>query len=294
MTREELNIRIEKKNADIAKIQKRIDKWTKGMNEEAKSIAAACELVYDDPKYKEAYNAYNEYKKSHEKDPTVYRQDYEWNKGPNFGEAYSAYRDLAEAKATLNKYLVQLDKLTNFEKEEKIEALWNFLLTWRQRTYDYYINEVRVYADLKKNYENALDEYKNSDEFKKELEYYKVYRPNYRWAEYDIENKFHKHYYDNVDRLTKEIYLYGGKVDEAKLNKYLDKEVQQKYTKLVHDVTEKAGEIVDASNLKINARGEINGRIKGTKNDVDLWLTLSAVDSDYMVPHYRGYCHIAK
>ena len=61
----------------------------------------------------------------HEQDPTVFRQDYEWNKGPQFDEAYSAYRDLAESKRTLEKYRNQLDKLNNFNNMEKIPAIWN-------------------------------------------------------------------------------------------------------------------------------------------------------------------------
>ncbi len=295
MTKEELNTRIEKKNTEIAKIEKRINKWTTGMNDEAKAIVAACELVYDDPKLSTARKAFNEYHETHGNDPTVYRQDYEWNKGPNFQEAYRAYRDLAEAKATLNKYLVQLDKLSNFEKEDKIEAIWNFLKEWRQMAYDWYVNEVKIYNDLKNNYKEAWEEYKNSVEYEDSMNYYKSYRPNYRWAEYDIENKFERDYYKDIDNFTRDISLRNGKVDEEKLNKVLDKELRDKYTKLVNDVTSKAGEITDASGLRVNARGEINGRIVGTKNTVDLWLTLvNGEGQGIQRPHYRGYCNIAK
>lgn len=91
------------------------------MNEEAKKLVAACELVYGDPKSEAAYKEYKTYQESHYKDPTVYRQDYEWNKGPNFEEAYRAYRDLAETKATLNKYRTQLNKIENFNNMEKYQ-----------------------------------------------------------------------------------------------------------------------------------------------------------------------------
>lgn len=287
MTKEELNKRIEKKNQEIEKIQKRIDKWTKGMNEEAKAIVAACELVYDNPKLAEARKKYEEYEKDHENDPTVYNPN-DWNKGPQLGEAYRAYRDLAEAKSTLNKYLVQLDKLANFEKEEKITAIWDFLMNWRQEAYDYYVNEVRLFTELKNNYKEAWEAFKNSVDYEDQKNSYN----NYRWADYEIENRFRRKYYQDIDSLTRDITLPHGKVDEAKLNKYLDEEVRRKYTRLVNEVTEKAGEITDASNLKINARGEINGRIKGTKNDVDLWLTF--VPGEIQSPHYRGYIRVAK
>ena len=289
MTKEELNIKIDKKKAEIAKIQKRIDKWTQGMNEEAKAIVAACELLYNDPKLPEARKREEQYAKEHDNDSTVFNQS-DWNKGPQLGEAYRAYRDLAEAKGTLNKYLVQLDKLTNFEKEEKIPAIWDFLMNWRKQAYDYYLNQVRIFTELKDNYQEAWEKYKNS------VDYEDAFNAlgNYRWKESELESRFRRKYYQDIDSLTRDITLRHGKVDEEKLNKHLDEEVRNKYTRLVNDVTEKAGEIVDASALRVNARGEINGRIKGTKNDVDLWLTLSAIDSDYMVPHYRGYCRVAK
>ena len=63
MTKEELELRIERVKENISKIEKRIAKWTSGMNDEAKSLVAACELLYDDPKMKAAYDAYANYKK---------------------------------------------------------------------------------------------------------------------------------------------------------------------------------------------------------------------------------------
>ena len=84
MTEQEIKTRIDKKEKEIQKIEKRIQKWTTGMNEEAKQIVAACELVYEDPQYKPAYQTYKQDKEKHEQDKTVFRQDDEWNKCPQF------------------------------------------------------------------------------------------------------------------------------------------------------------------------------------------------------------------
>ena len=172
MTEQEIKARIEKKEKDIQKIEKRIQKWTSGMNEEAKAIVAACELVYEDPQYKLAYQTYKQYKEKHEQDPTVFRQDYEWNKGPQFDEAYSAYRDLAESKRTLEKYKNQLDKLNNFNNMEKIPAIWNFLQEWRKQAYEYFVENIKLYAKLKAEQEDKWAEYKETDEYKTRLTMY--------------------------------------------------------------------------------------------------------------------------
>ena len=80
MTKEQLQTRIEKKKQDIAKIEKRIAKWTKGMNPEAEALCAASELTYNDPGYEQAYRNYIAYERNHKDDKTVYNAD--WNKVP--------------------------------------------------------------------------------------------------------------------------------------------------------------------------------------------------------------------
>lgn len=263
MTREEILKRIEKKQSDIKKIEKRIEKWTTGMSEEAKKIASDCELVYDDPKYKEAYNKYKEYSKEHEQDPTVFRQDYEWNKGPQFDEAFSAYRDLAESKRTLEKYKNQLNKLNNFNNMEKIPAIWNFLQEWRKQAYEYFVENIKLYVKLKAEEEDKWAEYKETDEYKTRLTMYSG-----RSGEYHIRSNWREEYYSPIHRITEDVYTYNGKWDDVKLNKILDKDVVNKYNDFINRITEKAGKIIDVSRLKIAGNGIINGIVKGEKNNV--------------------------
>ena len=144
MTKEELTQRIEKcnlKDLKIEKINKRIEKWSKGMRPEAIEICKAFgDGIYGTPKYQEARIKYDEFKKNNidgiwSRDPKLNDlfNPNDWNKGPNFNELYSAYRDLAETKNTLDKYRTQFDKLLNFENEEKIEVIWSFLQNWKRR-----------------------------------------------------------------------------------------------------------------------------------------------------------------
>lgn len=289
MTKQELQARIEKKEKDISKIEKRIAKWTNGMNDEAKELCAACELTYEDPKRSQARAAWNQYNKDHSKDPTVYRQDWENNKGPNFDEAYRAYTDLAEQKATLQKYKIALDKLSNFENEKKIAVIWEFLQNWRKEAYDYFVDNVKLYYKLKSEEDQKWEEYKQTDEFKKALELGKQYRASWS-AEYKLKNQWEEKYYRYIENTTKNIYLYKGTYDDAKLNKILDQEIKAKYTNLVNQVTAKAGEIVDASGLSIDQKGNIAGFIEGTKANVALWTTF--VEGEIQCPHYRSYVSV--
>ena len=288
MTEQEIKTRIDKKEKEIQKIEKRIQKWTTGMNEEAKQIVAACELVYEDPQYKLAYQTYKQYKEKHEQDPTVFRQDYEWNKGPQFDEAYSAYRDLAESKRTLEKYKNQLDKLNNFNNMEKIPAIWNFLQEWRKQAYEYFIENIQLYAKLKSEQEEKWAEYKETDEYKTKLTAYSS-----RYGDYWIKNTWEQNYYSPIHRVTEDVYTYNGKWDDVKLNKILDKDVQNKYNDFVNRITEKAGNILDASNLKIAGNGVINGFVQGDKNKVKVE-TITAGGYNIQILHYRILVNIIK
>ena len=294
MTEQEIKTRIDKKEKEIQKIEKRIQKWTTGMNEEAKQIVMACELTYEDPEYKPAFQRFKQYKEEHKTDPTVSRQDYEWNKGPQFDEAYRSYRDLAEAKQTLEKYKNQLNKLNNFNNMEKIPAIWNFLQEWRKQAYEYFIENIQLYAKLKAEQEKKWAEYKETDEYKTLNAY------SGRYGDYGIKSKWEQNYYSPIHRVTQDVYTYNGKWDDVKLNKILDKDVQNKYNDFVNRITEKAGNILDASNLKIAGNGVINGFVQGDKNKVKVeTITAGGYNTDIIVNvkhgqilHYRVLVNI--
>lgn len=300
MTKEELQKRIDKKNQEIEKINRRIEKWSKGLRPADIDVckpfgnciygSAPRNVNWRDyhgtPEYQEASKNYNNYVDSHNDIPT----SDDWSKGPNIGELKSAYRDLGEARYTLAKYQDELKNLDKFDSEEKVEVIWNFLQDWKKRSNEYYHNNAELYGKLNSTYEQNWNKYQNSVEYEDEYNQLKKY-VNSDWrVKYELEAKFRLNYYEPIDRFTKEISDKRGNVDEDKLNKALDKEVRIKYERLVAEVTEKAGEILDASNLRIDAKGEINGYIKGTKNNVELWATISG--GVIQRTHIRSYIRI--
>lgn len=288
MTKQELESRIMKKNKEIEKIEKRISKWTEGMNEEAKNLCAACELMPNDKDFKNIRKNWFDYKMNNYNNPDVFRQDYE-NKGPNFDEAYRAYRDLGDVKATLNKYNEQLKKLEEFANTEKIKVIWDFLTTWKENAYNYVIGNVEEYFKLKQNYNKAEDEYLETVKDKIENASFN----NKMTVKVRLINAFKDKYYKNIDALTKEIYLGYGRYDDEKLKKILDKNVQHKYTKFISQIEEKAGTIKDVAGLRIGLKGDINGYVIGDKNKVHVE-TITAGGYNIQCLHYRTLVNTIK
>lgn len=296
MNKEELLARIAKKEKDIEKIQKRIAKWSKGLRPED---IAVCEpfgnCIYGTvPRgqrwadyhgteaYQAAAKAYREYKDAHEKDiPT----SDDWSKGPNIGELRAAYVDLGEARNTLNNYKLQIEKMDNFEKAEKIKVIWDFLTDWENKVYNWYLNNAETYFKLKQGYEEesyeALVKWENENPKPDKDVDYSIYR---KWdgARYRFEKNFEERYYSEIDTLTKNLINFkfeyddnayglrskakyaGYDFDTEKLKELIKKEKQSKYEDMVNRVTSITGPITDASNLSIgNQRGELNGIIIG-------------------------------
>lgn len=295
MEREELLRRIEKKEKDIQKIEKRIAKWSKGLREQDIEVLVPFgNCVYGSAprgsrwndyhgtkEFQVAYENYKEYK-AREEDNIPSSDD--WNKGPNFSEAYSAYRDLGEARNTLANYKIALEKLDNFENEEKIEAIWNFLCAWEQNAYNWYLENAKKYFELKCNYSTAkanwMKEYleRNPQPSKEDAKALSNWKWNYNRAE----RRFGENYFQGINSLTTDItsvhghytdydenynreYVYDSyKVDTEKLAKVLSEEKSKKYVDLVKRVTAVVGNIVDAKDLRIGVKnGEINGIVVG-------------------------------
>lgn len=320
MERQELLNRIEKKNKDIAKIEKRIAKWSSGLRPEDIEICKPFgNCVYGTAPRgtswsnyhgtKEFQVAYDNYKNYKAKEGDNIPSSDDWNKGPNIGELYSAYRDLGEARNTLANYQIALEKMDNFEKEEKIEALWEFLCEWENKAYNWYLENAKKYFELKRDYVNAkkiwekdyLEEnpMPNRDENPNDYKYWDRAK---RYAKSNWEER----YWNPINGLTSDItrvhghyvgeypnreYVYDSyDVDTEKLAKVLSEEKTKKYQDLVKRVTSVVGNIVDASNLRIGVKnGEINGVVVGDRSKARVE-TISA-SGPIQCFHYRVLVH---
>lgn len=198
-----------------------------------------------------------------------------------YGDLRYRQRDLEEAQATLAKYETQLNKQINYENETKIETIWNFLQQWKANAYNFFVENAKLYHELISNYEIAKEEAIKNGEYdwlKERCSGWKL--------DYEIRRRFEEEYYKDIHSMTKNLYRYGGKVDEQKLEKFLNAEVDAKYKNLVKRITEKAGEIIDANGLYIARNGEINGLVKGSKRSVKVE-TIGAGGYNIQIFHFR-------
>ena len=308
MEAKDLIKKIDNKKVEIGKIYKRIEKWTKGLRPQDIEVLKAFEdLEYDSDKWMEAVAKYRSYRDA-EKNNIPSSDD--WNKGPNFYEAYSAYDNLGEAKRTLHKYEIQLTKINNFENEEKIEAIWTFLCEWETKCHDWYLKNAERYLRLKQHYSEAKAQWEKNYLAEDPEPDTKDTHNHYTWKRYYevCLRNWKNDYFNGINQLTIEItrleghytdydenynreYVYDSfKVNEEMLSKYLKEEKTRKYQDLVKRVSEKVGVISDASGLKIGRQnGEINGVVVGDKGKAKVE-TISAF-GPIQCFHYRVLVH---
>lgn len=275
MTKEELQQRIEKKQQDIAKKERNLVKYI--VDDE---FTAMCDRYFQTADKTELL----QYKKDH---------NLMW-----LPEYYGKRLELEDAKKTLNKYIVELDKLNNFDNEEKIEVIWNFLQDWKEKTYQWFLLNSKKYFELKKDEKEEYAKFLKSEygvEDEKELDWR---------SRSTAQHRFMKDYYFSIHSLTKEIvsikYKYtevdlfktirtidSYTVDEELLMKKLDKDVKTKYTNLINEITHITGEITDASCLRIGGKGDINGTVKGVKGTANVNTFMAGIYHIVQCPHYR-------
>ena len=75
------------------------------------------------------------------------------------------------------------------------------------------------------------------------------------------------------------------------MNKDLDKEADAKYDDIVNRTIELVGKIIDASNLSIGMKGDLNGVIEGEKGKAKVE-TIGAGGYNIQCFHFRTLIHL--
>ena len=216
--------------------------------------------------------------------------------------------DLDSCKRVCENWEIKLNERINKDNIEKISSIWQFLCEWEKKSIEWYKENCKLYFELKKSYEKKLTEYKNSDLFKERLEarleqYNKEYlERNGRWLEsivkHSLENNFEDNYYNAIDVFTKAITKFrwrnnkrvGYEVDEARLEKEVAKEKEKKYFDLVNRITKVIGKIINASDLRVGPKGELEGIVEGEKGKVRVE-TVGAGGYNIQRFHFRTLVH---
>lgn len=268
MTKEQLKERIEKSIVKIEKLENKVTKYSKLVSQEFK-------WLIDEVLRTKDYSKLREYNKM--------KHDSHYCQGDE-SDYYNAKSDLESAINTYNNYVVKLKELEQYESEEKIEAIWNFLTEWKEKAYNWYIENAKLFIELKNNYDQEWEKVK--EEYAYESNYTSYSGQIIKRTKYN-ETKFRVNYYFKVSTLAKEIVGHRNNIDTAKLNDTLEKEKDRKYKDLISRVTKVIGKITDASELKIGKQnGEINGVISGELGKCSVE-TISAGGYNIQCFHYR-------
>lgn len=263
MNKEELNKRIEAVKTKIEKAIKNRDRYLNKISDENKKYA-------DIEKY-----SYTDFRNLH----------LPYNEEINIDSCRTKNSEIESLTNTLNKYNDQLNKLSSFEQEEKIKVIWDFLLKWREDTYNKVVKNAQHFYDLKQKYDDEFKKYK--EENKERFE-----RASYM-GKIGLEQRFSEDYYSSIFPITRNVYTWKGKIDEKKLNNILDRDIESKYKHIIAKVKKVCGEIVDASDLHIGNDGTINGLIKGTIGNGYVE-TIVAGGYNIQIAHYRVIIHKVK
>lgn len=254
----DLEARVEKKQADVEKTKRIIDKYIAANNfsEEDQEVARTAS-------YREAgeYAAANwpgrwEPNGGKHQDP---------DKRIDFDNLCTKYCTLAEQETTLLKYQNQLAMMKAREEErsntERVPVILEFLENWKNDVIEFVeedVNNITKYYELE---HESCDFHNNR---------YSIMRDagmsEEEWArQYKDLNERVKRAKALPSSLTWMVYSRNADdhVNQEELNRILDKEVESKYWSMVNKVTDITGEIVDARGLRIAGDGNLNGIIIG-------------------------------
>lgn len=266
---ESLKRRIEAKKIEIDKIQKKIQKLESKKNKEA--YVKEYSWIYGGAK---SFEEAKEYAERNNRLPI--EDSYEDYIKDLDGDIKSANRDLEDAKSTLNKYQSQVEDNISKEGTRNIKIILDFLENWKERVYAIYEKAVNECFEMKQKLRDAwgTEEY---DSLRKE------YNQNIKGSKtesgYNKEGKW-QFLYPYISRY--------GTVSEClnRIKKDLNDEANRKYDFIVKRVNELVGEIKDASDLDIGAKGDLNGFIEGTNGTVHVQ-TVEAGGYNKQIFHFR-------
>lgn len=173
-------------------------------------------------------------------------------------------KDLEQAREGLAKYEEDLAIYDHKANSRNIQVIIDFLEAWKQRVREYYEESIPRYVKAREAYYEADSKscewhnhrYIHEKEVGEE-EYKRIYK------ELDAERKSKRDNYYSWNWLAR--YLERGDVlNYEKLNKDLNEDANAKYDFIIERTQAIVTEITDATNLRIGAKGDLNGYIIGT------------------------------
>lgn len=214
-----------------------------------------------------------------------------WEKNPYYyheSDLKYALRDLEDEKAALAKYEAELIKEQNKAASRNIKVIIDFLEGWKVRMRAVY---AQGFDDYKEAYEERRKERKAYTDWEYSEEYNKATREERmeRRNEYRREERRFNEAWHWVTRYETG-YL---KFDWERFERDIKVEAERKYDFIIERTEEIVTKITDASYLRIGAKGDLNGLIKGTTGTAKV-TTVGAGGYNIQCFHFRTLIHEMK
>lgn len=258
-TIEFINKRIEGKEKEIAKLEKKLER-----------IHAAEATNWEvNPYY---YNAY----------------DIKWTT-----------RDLEAAKKALENYKAQLVAETEKANSRNVKAILDYLEMWKTRVTEFYAKRFEKYPEAYRKYTEDMEQfsltYFEERKMKRERpDEWKEYDGRRKAIKAEFENSygFLEPYIERIH--NPETFRYDlWEFDVLKLKKDLDAEANRKYDNIIERTNEITGTINDAAGLKVGDKGELDGFVIGEKGTAHVQ-TIGAGGYNIQCFHFRVLVHKVK
>lgn len=210
----------------------------------------------------------------------------------------STTRDLDRARKDLEDYRAKLETETHKAASRNIPAIIEFLENWKQRVTEFYLESYERYPEAYEEYRANmelfnLDYYDLKMLEKNDPEAYAEYEETKKRLKESFASAF-GHLFPYVDRdYSRDSYGRTWKFDSEKLAKDLNQEANRKYDFIIERTNAIVEEITDASSLSIGDKGDLNGYIIGTKGTAKVQ-TIGAGGYNIQCFHFRTLIHAVK
>lgn len=213
-------------------------------------------------------------------------------------------RELEDAQAGLEKYQAELEMEEEKSNSRDVQVILDFLEDWKNHVFDFYGGGLQnMFSDRAR--VKALWVQENSSEYGSEE--YEEIREQIKVLDADLKSKMYgvfeeipkddptyRRFYNEKRKIgtgeyeyLKEYFKYTSLSEALEaLKKSLDREAELKYDDIIERTNKIVGQITDASQLAIGAKGDLNGVIVGTRGKAQV-TTIGAGGYNIQCYHFR-------
>lgn len=226
-----------------------------------------------------------------------------WTKNPYYydeSDLRSTAKELDEAKTGLAKYQAELTAANEKAASRNVPAILEFLEAWKQRCFDFYNEDLHAAFqerdEIRALYRrNGASAYSSEEAAAREKAYrtklygrYERVTAERNGRKYTTEIKAEDGEWEHIRPLMRGTYEESAE----RLKQDLAEEANRKYDFIIERTNEIVGEITDATGLKVGAKGDLNGYIKGTRGTAKV-KTIGAGGYNIQCYHFRTLIHAA-